>query len=242
MCRASVDANAAGAPRGTAGERELQRRLGAALQAEDFSQCAVLRDQLTALRAADPVLSCRLQLKQAVEREDWETAARLRDQLVELEPPPARVPCKTSLTTHGVNVTVASQFVRSDERQKVHLFTYEVTFTNSGPVPVQLQSRHWIITDGNGRTDHVRGPGVVGQQPMLAPGESFTYSSFCPLRTTTGIMEGEFIFVECDAASPAKKSRPFEVPVERFGLALEGSDVPMPPVVALPESSDTQAS
>jgi ApaG protein len=214
--------------------------LETALKAEDFRQCALLRDQLSALRAADPVLRCRQELAEAVQKEEWEAAARLRDRLLELAPPPARVACSTSLTTHGVNVTVKSQFVRSDERQKVHLFSYEVTFTNSGPVPVQLLARHWVIVDSTGRMDHVRGPGVVGQQPVLAPGASFTYSSFCPLRTTTGTMEGEFTFVELPGESSMKNSpTEFQVPVQRFGLALDGSDVPMPPVVAQ-ESSDTQ--
>ena len=211
--------------------------LETALKGEDFSQCALLRDQLTALRAADPVQRCRKELAEAVEREDWAAAARLRDRLLELAPPPARVACSTSLTTHGVNVTVKSQFVRSDERQKVHLFSYDVTFLNSGPIPVQLQARHWLIVDATGRMDHVRGPGVVGQQPVLLSGASFSYSSFCPLRTTTGTMEGEFTFVELPEEGSTKKGSPieFEVPVQRFGLALDGSDVPMPPVVAQEE-------
>jgi ApaG protein len=73
-----------------------------------------------------------------------------------------------------------------------YLFGYEVAITNENPEPVQLLHRHWVITDALGRTDEVKGPGVVGKQPRLKPGESFTYDSFCPLATPFGSMKGAY--------------------------------------------------
>ena len=72
------------------------------------------------------------------------------------------------------------------------VFQYTVRITNQGSETVQLVSRHWIITDGAGHTEEVKGPGVVGEQPVLAPGESFQYSSWCPLKTPTGRMHGTY--------------------------------------------------
>jgi ApaG protein len=81
---------------------------------------------------------------------------------------------------------------RSEPGKKVFFFTYEITITNLGTLPCQLISRHWIITDAFGEEQEVRGPGVVGEQPKLAVGESFTYSSFCPLSTQSGSMRGSY--------------------------------------------------
>jgi len=72
------------------------------------------------------------------------------------------------------------------------VFQYTVRITNLGSETVQLVSRHWIITDGLGQIEEVKGPGVVGQQPVLAQGESFKYSSWCPLKTPTGSMHGTY--------------------------------------------------
>ena len=71
-----------------------------------------------------------------------------------------------------------------------YFFAYTVTIANSGGAAVQLVSREWVITDADGRIETVKGAGVVGQQPRLAPGESFEYTSFCPLTTTMGTMHG----------------------------------------------------
>lgn len=183
------------------------------------------------------VLVCRAQLEEAVTQERWADAARLRDELLQLEPPPPpppRVATTSRCTTHDVTVAVTSRWVRTDESRAnaVFLFSYEITVTNGGQTPVQLLTRHWVITDGTGRVEHVRGPGVVGQQPVLAPGASFSYSSFCPLSTRTGTMHGEFGFVQLTQApgsATPQQGRPFEVQVQRFGLAVDGTDVPMPP-------------
>ena len=97
---------------------------------------------------------------------------------------------------------------RSDPGKSVYLFTYAITITNRGTLPCQLISRHWIITDSLGEEQEVRGPGVVGEQPKLAVGESFTYSSFCPLSTPSGSMRGSYQMQNAqgeafDAAIPA---------------------------------------
>jgi ApaG protein len=86
-------------------------------------------------------------------------------------------------TTRGVRVQVRASYLpdRSAPRQGQYLFSYEVRISNVGDETVQLVSRHWVITDGEGRVEHVRGPGVVGEQPVLSPGASFEYTSFCPL-------------------------------------------------------------
>ena len=97
-------------------------------------------------------------------------------------------------TTRDVRVHVRSEYApdRSQPSRNQWFFLYTVTITNEGREPVQLLTRHWIITDGAGQVDEVKGPGVVGKQPTLAPGESFEYTSGCPLPTPFGIMEGTY--------------------------------------------------
>lgn len=97
-------------------------------------------------------------------------------------------------TTNGVTVTVQSRYVpeQSDPERGGWLFAYRVRITNEGSETVQLISRHWIITDANGNVEEVRGPGVVGAQPLLRPGESFEYTSACPLRSSFGTMHGTY--------------------------------------------------
>lgn len=99
--------------------------------------------------------------------------------------------------TRDIRVEVMSQYApdNSQPLQDVWVFQYTVRITNEGFDTVQLLSRHWIITDAYERTEHVRGPGVVGNQPVLTPGESFQYSSWCPLKTPTGTMRGTYQMV-----------------------------------------------
>ena len=100
-------------------------------------------------------------------------------------------------TTRGVRVSVVSEYApdRSRPAQQQWFFLYTITIANEGAQTVQLLSRHWIITDGSGHVEEVKGPGVVGQQPVLAPGETFTYTSGCPLGTAFGKMEGTYQMV-----------------------------------------------
>ena len=96
--------------------------------------------------------------------------------------------------TRGIQVRVESRYVpeQSDPERGGWLFAYTVRIANVGKETVQLISRHWVITDANGEVEEVRGPGVVGAQPVLRPGESFEYTSACPLGTAFGTMEGTY--------------------------------------------------
>jgi ApaG protein len=100
--------------------------------------------------------------------------------------------------TEDIEVRVIPTYIdeRSSPESGAWFWTYDVEIRNLSPLPVQLRARHWVITDANGRVEHVRGPGVVGQQPVIAPGESFQYTSGCPLRTSSGIMQGEYEMVD----------------------------------------------
>ena len=100
-------------------------------------------------------------------------------------------------TTRGVRVEVESRYLpeKSDPGRKRWFFAYDIRISNEGDDVVQLMTRHWVITDANGNVEEVKGPGVVGNQPVLAPGESFDYTSFCPLTTPFGTMEGSYQMV-----------------------------------------------
>lgn len=100
-------------------------------------------------------------------------------------------------TTNGIRVQVASEFLseRSSPRDNQYVFAYHITISNVGAEVAQLVSRHWIITNADGETEEVQGPGVVGEQPVLAPGERFEYTSFCPLKTNVGTMHGSYTMV-----------------------------------------------
>lgn len=96
--------------------------------------------------------------------------------------------------TQGIRIRVESSFdpARSRISENQWFFLYTITISNEGDRRVQLISRHWIITDESGRIEEVRGSGVVGEQPVLEPGESFEYTSGCPLPTPTGTMQGSY--------------------------------------------------
>ena len=96
--------------------------------------------------------------------------------------------------TRGIRVRVESEYApdQSDPCKNRWLFLYTVTISNEGAETLQLLTRHWVITDGTGHVEEVRGPGVVGKQPTLRPGESFEYTSSCPLTTPFGVMEGSY--------------------------------------------------
>src|SRR5436190_1420150 len=97
-------------------------------------------------------------------------------------------------TTRGIRITVESVYVeeRSEPRESYFFFAYHVRIVNEGEETAQLVSREWIITDSDGNAERVQGPGVVGETPTLAPGEAFEYTSFCPLRTSFGSMQGNY--------------------------------------------------
>jgi ApaG protein len=100
-----------------------------------------------------------------------------------------------SSTTHSIQVTVSCRFINTDGRdeQPVFVFGYHITITNESSEVIQLLEREWNITDAFGAHRHVRGEGVVGMKPMILPGKSFSYSSYCPLTSPFGYMEGYYL-------------------------------------------------
>jgi ApaG protein len=104
----------------------------------------------------------------------------------------------------------------SNPEEQHFVFAYTVTIRNSGEHAAQLVSRHWIITDGNNQVEEVRGEGVVGEQPVLRPGESFEYTSGCPLPTPVGSMRGTYFCVADDGTE-------FEASIPEFVLSVPRS-------------------
>ena len=115
--------------------------------------------------------------------------------------------------TRGIRVTVEPRFVEEESSpdQKRFFFAYSVEITNLSTERVQLRSRAWRIVDGDGKLQEVRGPGVVGQQPVLGPGETFSYTSGCPLPTPDGTMAGTYTMV-------TGKGETFEAEIPGFSL------------------------
>jgi ApaG protein len=110
---------------------------------------------------------------------------------------------ESDTVTQGIRIVARSYYIaeRSVPKQGQFFFAYKIQISNEGLTPAQLVSRHWIITDGNGQVEHVKGEGVVGQQPRLEPGQSFEYVSACPLGTPVGSMRGTYQMVRDDGSS-----------------------------------------
>jgi ApaG protein len=117
--------------------------------------------------------------------------------------------------TRGIRVRVESRYVaeRSAPREAYYFFAYHIRISNESDERVQLVSRRWTITDADGHAEEVHGPGVVGEQPLLAPGESFEYTSFCPLPTPIGSMHGTYQMVPDGGAR-------FDAEIAPFSLAV----------------------
>lgn len=115
--------------------------------------------------------------------------------------------------TRAIRVTVQPRYLpgESTPEEERYVFAYTVEIVNEGDETVRLVARHWRITDGRGRTEEVRGPGVVGEQPTLPPGQSFTYTSGAPLPTPSGIMVGAYQ-MQTDGGQP------FDVAIPAFAL------------------------
>ena len=103
-------------------------------------------------------------------------------------------------TTRGIQIHVKSAYLpeRSSPRESSYLFMYNIRIANVGAETAQLISREWIITNADGEVERVKGPGVVGEQPVLPPGGSFEYTSYCPLKTPVGSMQGSYQMVTAD--------------------------------------------
>ena len=113
--------------------------------------------------------------------------------------------------THGVKVTAhpSFHFEQSQPQNSRWVWTYRITICNEGDDTIQLLDRHWVITDAQGEVEEVRGDGVIGQQPVLAPGEEFSYESFCPLTTDYGFMRGSYGMVRGDGSHFSAQIAPF---------------------------------
>lgn len=112
-------------------------------------------------------------------------------------------------------VSINSQYLadQSDPAQRRYVFAYTVTIRNTGSVPAQLISRHWIIEDGEGQVQEVKGLGVVGHQPLLQPGEQFEYTSGSSLTTPVGSMKGDYFCVAEDGTR-------FDAAIPEFSLSM----------------------
>ena len=119
----------------------------------------------------------------------------------------------SAAVTHNVRVEVESKYSPQHSQlfQDRWVFQYSIRITNEGYETVQLLSRHWIITDAAEYTEEVKGPGVVGEQPVLRPGESFEYSSWCPLKTSSGVMRGTYRMV-------GESGNQFDIEIAPFAL------------------------
>ena len=120
----------------------------------------------------------------------------------------------SSAVTRGIKIEVESQFdaARSRPHESQWFYVYSIRITNESAETVQLLSRHWIIHDSAGKVEEVRGPGVVGRQPVLDPGEEFEYSSGCPLGTSFGTMHGTYQMIE------TRTGESFDVEIAPFAL------------------------
>ena len=123
-------------------------------------------------------------------------------------------------TTKNIRVQVEAKYDpgRSRPDQNQWFFLYTVRITNEGPDTVQLISRHWVITDAMGQVQEVRGPGVVGNQPVLSPGQRFEYTSGCPLTMPFGSMHGTYQMIN-------NRNEEFDIEIAPFTLAEPGSTV-----------------
>ena len=118
---------------------------------------------------------------------------------------------------HNITVTAQVRFIpdQSDEAGKRYVFAYTMTITNTGTVAARLVSRHWIITDSDSNVQEVKGEGVVGEQPLLRPNESFEYTRGTAIATPVGTMRGSYHMVADDGVE-------FDAPIPEFALAMPG--------------------
>jgi ApaG protein len=124
-------------------------------------------------------------------------------------------PSTSDALTHGIRVTASAFYMpdESDPESRQYRFGYRITIYNEGTSPATLTSRRWLIIDADGNREEVEGPGVIGQTPRLEPGQGFKYTSYCPLKTTWGTMEGSYHMERDDGSE-------FDAHVGRFFLVI----------------------
>ena len=120
-----------------------------------------------------------------------------------------------SKPVHAFDIEITTRFLDEQSRpgEDRYVFAYTISIRNTGDIPARLLDRHWIITDANGRVEEVRGDGVVGEQPLLHPGEHFEYTSGAVLETSVGTMQGSYGMLADDGTR-------FEAPIPAFTLAV----------------------
>jgi ApaG protein len=121
----------------------------------------------------------------------------------------------TAHADYSLEIQIATQFLDEESKpeQDRYVFAYTIRIRNLGRLPAQLVSRHWIITDANGKVEEVRGDGVVGEQPRIEPGEQFTYTSGAVLQTAVGTMQGSYDMLGDDGTR-------FDAPIPPFTLSM----------------------
>lgn len=208
---------------------ELKLQLKDAVKQEDYATAAELKYRIEGLEVQNPITVLQRELDAAVRDERYLDAARLRDELRELQAATAPEvltqtptdwpgPTCSDTVTNGLRVRVQSTYVpmQSTPDKNMYVFTYSIEISNEGASVVQLMNRHWRITNSAGTEEHVRGAGVVGKQPILMPGQTFRYSSMCPLRTPYGTMEGSYEMIVLDQAGAMTGT--FEAAIGKFWL------------------------
>lgn len=209
----------------------LKTSLETAVTAQNFSDAAQIRDKIESLSLADDYFRTQRELETAVAEERFVEAARLRDVLKTLDPPPStaskmkietgEVSNSSTVVTDSIQVCVESYYMPelSNVTENRFWFGYKVRICNQGAFTCQLVSRTWNIRAGEGAETEVRGSGVVGRQPVLEPGDTFEYSSKCPVesaeRGVVGCMEGRYSFCRGDVGDER-----FSVDVGRFYFVL----------------------
>ena len=125
------------------------------------------------------------------------------------------MPASEKQALHDTRVEVVTSYIpdQSDPEHGRYVFSYTITIRNHGSVPARLLSRHWVITDANGKVEEVRGEGVVGEQPYLKPGEGFRYTSGTVIATPVGSMQGTYHMVADDGSK-------FDAPIAPFTLSI----------------------
>ncbi len=146
--------------------------------------------------------------------------ARFAPRAALLQPLDARTPAAHNrgmarTKPYHIEVNVATRFVddQSQPRENRYVFSYTVTMRNQGQQPARLIARHWVITDANGKVQEVRGDGVVGEQPHMAPGDDFQYTSGAVLETAVGTMKGSYQMLADDGTR-------FDAPIPQFTLSV----------------------
>lgn len=208
----------------------LRGRLDAAVASERFTDAAALRDEIEALSLTDEYVVAERALRAAVTDERFRDAARLRDELALLDPPPDRLaspgagPSWSETTTDGIKVRVESYYMPEQSRPAAgqFLFGYRVHIKNEGLHTCQLVARRWTVAAEGKQEEEVRGPGVVGRQPVLQPGDGFEYTSACPVAAEgaqpgriVGSMRGAYEMCRGDTGEVS-----FEVAIDPFYFRL----------------------